>query len=247
MLLVVQHTIFLFSCFNISNLIAEKLRMRSSVVTMQHHPDLTEGHQVPYPHSMQFKLVEEKFKNLVTRSDETGLSGTAEVDADTAGAIEAGMIDGRFDRQAPGESSAMAAQPLADEPKPQTEIAEAQAKAELEKLAKVELEKVLTSIKNGSKAHAEFDRKKREFQAVLMKSKANENTSGTKYERDLQALVDAGTPLDTEYLGFECKHKAGEMLSQETRDRIAEICKELYVITKEGQKKSNNLNMWLRD
>ena len=101
------------------------------MVTMQPHPDLTAGHTVPWPHNHQFKLAEEKFKNMVTRSDETALSGTAEVDADTAGAIEAAMIDGRFHRQAPGESSAMAAQPLGEEPTPHADTADKNAAAEI--------------------------------------------------------------------------------------------------------------------
>ena len=88
--------------------------------------------------------------------------------------------------------------------------------------------------------------KKRDFLAVIKKIKANENTAGTKYERCLIQRVDAGIPLDTEYLGYECSQQAGEVLSGENIDRIATICKELYNICKEGQKKSSNINMWLR-
>ena len=55
------------------------------------------------------------------------------------------------------------------------------------------------------KNHSEWDRRRREWNGQLTKSKTNKNTKGSVVEADLRLLMDGGVAIDTALQDYENK------------------------------------------
>ena len=90
--------------------------------------------------------------------------------------------------------------------------------------------KILTGIK---KTHAEWDRKKREFAAVIAACVSCTHTRDNKFQGLLQALVEKASGLDAKLLSMECDWT--QNIYPPEADAL-KVCGELAEVMKQGQK-----------
>ena len=75
-------------------------------------------------------------------------------------------------------------------------------------VAVTEVEGMKDAMTQARKAHADWERKKRDFEGNIESSKYNENTKGCKFEKDLAAFVVTGSKLDDLFLNLEHKYNS---------------------------------------
>ena len=96
------------------------------------------------------------------------------------------------------------------------------------------------------KHHTEIERKNREFDATIIKSKRNLNTIGSRFEAELiQALSDI-SEFDMSLVQFEQDFLVGSEISDETIDLVDGIIEQVVRLLKAAQKKTAALNQWFK-
>ena len=86
------------------------------------------------------------------------------------------------------------------------------------------------AIKQPRKAHSRWDRQGREFKSTVEKSKVNENTQGSKIERELDGLIATCTQNDNELREIEQKWLVKGKLTTSEIEKVAQLCTELKKI-----------------
>ena len=106
------------------------------------------------------------------------------------------------------------------------------------------LEGMRDAIVAAKKAHSEWDRKKRDLEGVVGRSKLNENTKGCKFEQDLEAMIETGIQKDNVLLEYEKKFNTAVKMENEDLVKVKAETEELSKLAKEASKKSSALASW---
>ena len=99
-------------------------------------------------------------------------------------------------------------------------------------------------IANVRKAHGLWDKARREWQGLLLRSKECENTQGCKFELDLEAAIIDGQKCDDENMLIESKFLGGAALSDEDIRVAASNATKLVDAIKGGNKKASAIRIW---
>ena len=100
-------------------------------------------------------------------------------------------------------------------------------------------------IKSVRDGHAAWDRKKREFNNIVEKSRRNQHTADSKPQKDLEEFVVSCDKLAAGLIAMETKLSVGD-ISKQGITEIDEFATDLYTKTKEAQKKAKALSAWFR-
>ena len=108
-------------------------------------------------------------------------------------------------------------------------------------------EAVKTALQVLSKTHAEWDRKRREFQGCVAKSKMHEQTAGSFFEKALEATIRTGGEQDHAILDMELQLKQctrPQDVDESTLDSAAAMCSDLAKLMKTAQQQRDKLKSW---
>ena len=89
------------------------------------------------------------------------------------------------------------------------------------------------AVANLRRTHSLWDRARRDYNALVAKSEANENTQGCKFERDLKSIVQQGGPIDQNIQALESKYLCGKDFSDEEIKMGADMANSLVTFIKE--------------
>jgi hypothetical protein len=87
------------------------------------------------------------------------------------------------------------------------------------------------------KNHNLWDRTKRSWKATLAQSEVNPNTQHGKIEKDLTALVDNASSIDGQLCSLETIFLRGMNYSCEEIKNVAQLCGDINIMIKDGNKK----------
>ena len=89
---------------------------------------------------------------------------------------------------------------------------------------------------NGVKAHGGFDRKRRDWQAILKDANQNPNTKGSTPVGKLYDIIDELTDRDQYFESIEAAWKSSQTLSSAQYDDIVSFCTQAFTLLREGCK-----------
>ena len=101
-------------------------------------------------------------------------------------------------------------------------------------------------MKNASKVHGEWDRRKREFAVTHAKSQKNRNTSGSPVETQLAVLLSECEKLDGSIMGLVNQQMHDGELDADGLDTMIGDSEQLSSHIKEASKKQAALSSWFR-
>ena len=93
-------------------------------------------------------------------------------------------------------------------------------------------------------AHSEWDRKKREVQAILAQSEANPNTKESRVDTDLRELVAAANKIDEVIVNIEQEFLCNKKLDADSRKKIKSQTDAMFRSMKLATKKAIGLKTW---
>ena len=210
---------------------------------MRTNKKLLPGHTVPYPEYLELNWAKDVWSNMKATIDTTKLTEeNREATADDRATIAATnrTFNQSFTSPASSGPRPLAYEAIADAPP-----------ATLTKLEQCEkdrkrAEDVDKCMKNLLRAHNEWDRRVRDFNTTIAKSKCNENTRDTPVERAVEGFIKDGSDVDDEIQKVLLKMKvSGELSSIECVDANVK-CDEIVKIVKECAKKSVSLHTFMK-
>ena len=103
------------------------------------------------------------------------------------------------------------------------------------------------AVTNCRKMHSQWDRISRDWGALVIRSKAHPNTVGCKLQLDIEKALVAGSKLDKYVVEMEIAFR-DETKPPDTKllKKVADACKELTGIIKQGQNKAIALKPWFK-
>ena len=116
--------------------------------------------------------------------------------------------------------------------------------AENEKKEKENKERDKITVQNLRKAHSMFERARREWQATVSQSAANQNTTGSKVELDLDTCIIEAGKTDECMMSVERKFLQGTSLVDSDIRNAAEMTTKLLEQIKGANKKQGALKAW---
>ena len=217
----------------------EMLRLKT--IQSRLHKGLVEGqHQVPLPHCLELKWTKELFSYKSKNKDSVTLEDTKEASPEERHAILAAMPK-------MSETSSAAALEMGSRNYEPSEAAYSSTSIDGGELPDSGLvQKVTIAMKNASKAHSEWDRAKRQWNATLAMSAANPRTKDTQTHTELQDIIVEASKLDEKLAAIETKYKANLPIDLGMIEEVREMCDEVYRHKKEGGVRSNMLIAWIR-
>ena len=105
------------------------------------------------------------------------------------------------------------------------------------------MEKAMT---NGVKAHGEFDRRRRDWQALLNSADKNTNTKESKLVYKLYDIIDELIECDTYFEVIEADWKTQQSLSEAQYDDIVGFCTTAFQLIKDGNKVATAVSACMR-
>ena len=104
-----------------------------------------------------------------------------------------------------------------------------------------------TTVCNLRKANSMWDKTRRDYNALVLKSKAHENTIGCKFEKDLEVIIEEGTQLDVKIQNLESKYLRDEPFTNAEIIDGATWSQQLMDLMKNsGNKKAAALRPWFK-
>ena len=107
-------------------------------------------------------------------------------------------------------------------------------------------EKEKVAIASLRKFHGQCDRTKRDYKGVIALSKVNDNTQGSKCERELDATIARIATYDDELVSMEQEFMVKGSVTDEQIKHIADICGKIKADTDAGREKANALKAWFK-
>ena len=107
-------------------------------------------------------------------------------------------------------------------------------------------EKWKKAMTNGVKAHGEFDRRRRDWQALLNSADKNTNTKESKPVYKLYDIIDELTECDTYFEVIEADWKTQQSLSEAQYDDIVGFCTTAFQLIKDGNKVATAVSACMR-
>ncbi|CAK0830166.1 unnamed protein product, partial [Prorocentrum cordatum] len=101
-------------------------------------------------------------------------------------------------------------------------------------------------VTNAKKSHTLWDRTRREWHALCVRSKSCENTRGCKIESDLETLLKELDALDQDIMGVETKFLSATALTDDDITTTANNVQQLVDKIKIGNKKATALKPWFK-
>ena len=102
-------------------------------------------------------------------------------------------------------------------------------------------EEVETAVKNGVRAHTEYDRDKRKANGTIRMSKKNDNTKDSKVEHDIETLITSLDAKDKIIVEFEEEVSCGTEITRTMLREHAKSCEYMFGNIKELSKKCSGL------
>ena len=91
-----------------------------------------------------------------------------------------------------------------------------------------------------------WDRQGREFQGLVAQSKVNDNTQGSKVEKELDEIVAVCSKADAELIAIEQATMVKGNLSDDDIATVAKLCDALKKNGDAGKEKQIGLKAWFR-
>ena len=201
-----------------------KTKMVETRMSKRLRPD----HNIPWPFCLEVENVDEKFAKKRKHMDAQVIGGEAEISGEQMQGMEQ-----LFDATATSIASMSVAgtENLAIQDGPR-EVAKP-----IVPVIEYELkEKWKKAMTNGVKAHGEFDRKRRDWQAILKDANQNPNTKGSTPVGKLYDIIDELTDRDQYFESIEADWKSSQTLSSAQYDDIVSFCTQAFTLLKEGCK-----------
>jgi hypothetical protein len=163
--------------------------VRAKSIETRPHPKLPADTNIPYPKNQMFKYVKEVFSSKRKITEGEDHEQQEDVDSEKLATFSEKL------ETSMGSNSKAA--------KTGTHLERGPAAATLPKDTDDETAASRTAIHHVRKTHSAFDRARRNWSAVLAKSKENVNTKGCKFEQDLEASLGNGKCLDAKLMEIE--------------------------------------------
>jgi len=212
--------------------------VKAGTVVTRRHPKLPADSAIPYPYNQQVAYVVEKWK-ATTRNvtTEDGVTHT-DADKDTLAAFEnrATGASSAFASRRAGTGGAVVAHVPQTAPDPKVAGAAPTGPSPRDKEA----------VANVRKANGLWDRAKREYTALVSKSKACSNTQGCTFEQYLEAMIKQGVTLDADLMKHETKFLEGKSYSNDDVSEMSRLATAAVDIIKAGNKKASALRPWFK-
>ena len=220
--------------------------VESGTIKSRPRPGLPADSKIKYPNNLQVLIITEKIKKKDGAIDETTLTETRDPEQPeeheeflkdfTAHKMEIKYRNDKTPDMPAGQASnARSARPISTTT---SEVSEPN-KTEIDGKTKI-------AIKNLHKQHSSWDRQKREFQGLVSQSQLNENTQGSKVERELDKIVTACTEADTELTNIEQTFLVKGALSDSDIARVATLCDAIKKSCDDGKTKASGLKAWFK-
>jgi len=197
----------------------------AGTVLCRRHIHLPLNSKIVYPFNQQVAYVKEGWSKQKKRSERESFNDTA-----AAGADDVAKFHRRWSESSPAKAPAKAP-PQGPAPSPADK-------------GGTERDKV--AIGNLRKTHSAWDRARREYTALVAKSKDHQNTSGCKLETDLGDAVTTGTNLDSKLLTYETKFLEGKAFTDAEIGSIAATVGQLVDIMKTNNKRAAAMKPWFK-
>ena len=91
-----------------------------------------------------------------------------------------------------------------------------------------------------------WDRGKREYTALISKSKACANTQGCKFELDLEGAIKEGIKLDASLMLYETKYMEGKAFTNDDVEKMSSLATKTVELIKESNKRAAALRPWFK-
>ena len=96
------------------------------------------------------------------------------------------------------------------------------------------------------RAHQNWDRAFREFEAIHARSEGHPNTTGCRFQQELANVIATGKDVDFCMTELEKKHMKGEDFTDDDTATAAQKTQEMKASIKAGQKLVTSLKSWMR-
>ena len=216
--------------------------VEAGVIPSRVRPGLPEGSKIEYPNNLQVYLKDEKLTKNQAARDEQELTETKDAeDPDQHEAFVKDFVSQKIMVKSQSEHDAPARQSGSSDGKSCSEETLSMAGA-----SKQIDEKTKIAMKSLRKHHSTWDRYKREFQGLVTQSQGNQNTQGSKIERDLQVLTEKGIEDDKALTDIEQKFIVKGVLGDDDIQRVADLCASLKNSYDSGKEKATGLKSWFK-
>ena len=214
--------------------------VKAGTVVTRRHPKLPADSAIAYPYNQQVAYVVEKWISKTRVVDAEDSVSHADAEQDTLAGLEqrakgassaiasrragtGGTVAASMPNASPG-ANAVGALPMPAGPSPRDKEA----------------------VANVRKTHGLWDRAKREYTALVSKSKACSNTQGCKFEQDLEVTIQQGASLDDDLMKYEIKFLEGRTYSNDDVSEMSRLVTTAVDLIKAGNKKASALRPWFK-
>ena len=205
---------------------------------------LVAGHKVPWPHNLELDWSDEVWSNL-TKARETiafAVEGPATDDAMQS-------FDDAF-RSARAGTPARTRTPTSAAPDAAAEttdgLAKTVVKLEEEEKKRQRVVVVKEAVRQLTTAHTVWDRRRRDFNATILRAKGNINTKDSPVLVQLSKLVEDGDAVDVEVQKLLHSYDLSQDLSTEDIETQGHKCDAVVNLVKEASKKSAALQGFMK-
>jgi hypothetical protein len=203
------------------DILVSALKSNPPLLESRSNPRVPQGSSVPWPRNLEVKWVREGSKQLARTTDTSKDVGAMDSDPDSREAFAKKFKLGHVvEGPAVTPHVALSVQSAGVDPR------------------------IKDTCSHLRKAHSAWDRCRRDIEAVVSRSKANANTSGSKVEKDALAIVAVGEELDSKVQAMGRAYLTTNTLTEDQIDEAALLCQGVKDKIKEASKKSSALKAW---
>ena len=217
---------------------ALELVKNGSAETRLHKGLVGKNSSIPFPENQEVRMVTDFDVRKARKIDATRCESQKEI-GETETVAYRQLLQCRVGSRAPAPPCTQ--RPAAPQAKALTDMSDEDKKA-AEKLKEEQKKNVKNAIKAVKLQHADFDRKKSDWQGILMKSKANDNTAGCKIEQALEKVIVEAESVDNAMMSHHTTYVAGYDVTADMIASMKESAKELMALTKQAAAKVTALN-----
>jgi len=205
----------------------------AGTVLTRRHPRLPTTSTIPYPANQQVRYVVERWKTTTKSSEHedhvqpvAGDQDAVSAHAKSVAAATAAIQSRRGGNASVQETAAPSTQGAGPNATPS--------------------ERDKTAVANVRKTHSLWDRGKREYTALISKSKACANTQGCKFELDLEGAIKEGIKLDASLMLYETKYMEGKAFTNDDVEKMSSLATKTVELIKESNKRAAALRPWFK-
>ena len=201
--------------------------VRLKTVELRPHPKLVGSKTILYPNNQQVRYTEDVFSSKRLRTTNHTQNDTTKADEKKAEAFEQEFT--QWPRDASSSSGVAPTRQGQNTPTPPQPS---------------QCHEDKQAIANIRKAHGLWDRARRDFNGLAVKSSRHANTAGCTFEKDLITYINDGTSIDAAMMEVETSYMEKGQLSQAQRDEGESLASRLMATIKMGQKRAVALKPW---